>query len=321
MKISVAICTYNGEKYIEEQLDSILNQKVSVDEIVVCDDLSTDKTWEILNNYKLKYPEIFKIFKNEKTLKSVKNFEKAIKLCTHEIIFLSDQDDYWYPQKTEIFVSKFKENPEMLGYCSNGYLMDENSDIMTEYFTKWDVYEKYLEDNPKNDNFNFLTQKGNFSTGATMAVRADFAKSILPVPILENFHHDEWLTLLATIPGKMGFISQKLINYRVHSSQQVGGIAFLKNSDYFSEIYQYFIFNTINDDFKSIKSRIRAQIDWHNKFLIYYKNNPLQQEQLKKKFFEELKKNKDLLKKKFPFKSFFINNLDKLLNKRQLKKN
>lgn len=86
-KISVALCTYNGEKFIHQQIDSILNQSLKVDEIVVCDDGSTDETQNILAKYQNKYPSIFKIHINEKNLRSVKNFEKAISLCSGEIIF------------------------------------------------------------------------------------------------------------------------------------------------------------------------------------------------------------------------------------------
>ena len=87
MKTSVALCTFNGEKYLRKQLDSILEQTVAVDEIVVCDDLSTDATLSILNQYKETFPNIFKIHANEKNLRSVKNFEKAISLCENEIVF------------------------------------------------------------------------------------------------------------------------------------------------------------------------------------------------------------------------------------------
>ena len=319
MKLSVALCTYNGEKHIKEQLDSILNQTVHVNEIIICDDKSDDNTFKILQCYQEKHPSIFKLFLNERTLRSVKNFEKALSLCTGEITFLCDQDDCWHPNKVEVFTKNFEANPQNLAFCSNGYLMDKNSKVMSDHFPKWDVYEKYLCENKFINNFNFITQKGNFSTGATMAVKTEFAKSTIPFPELENFHHDEWLTLLATAYGKMTFIPEKLINYRVHCSQQVGGIAFAKDSLYFSQIYDYFSFNTINNDFKSIKSRISAQVKWHNNFLIFFKSNTKQYQILKIRFSEEYEKNKNLLKLKFPLKSFFLRNFDKMVNKRQLK--
>lgn len=320
MKISVALCTFNGEKFIKEQINSILNQTLQVNEIIICDDLSTDNTFKIISNYQQNNPDLFKIFQNNETLKSVKNFEKAISLCTGDITFLSDQDDYWHPKKVQITTNKFRENPSIAAFCSNGFLMNDDSEIMSDFFSKWDVYEKYLNTKTDFDAFNFLTQKGNFSTGATMAIKTEFAKSILPIPQIADFHHDEWLTLLATVDGKMGFIPQKLINYRIHSSQQVGGVAFRNDSDYFNEILSYFRFNNKTDDFKSIKSRIKAQVKWHNEFLINFKSNPQQFAVLDNKFQKEYKKNTELLKRKYPLKSFLINTFDQILNKRQLNK-
>ena len=101
MKISVAICTFNGEKFLQEQINSILEQTLKVDEIVICDDCSTDNTWDILKDYKTNNPSLFQIHRNEINLKSNKNFEKAIGLCTGCYIFLSDQDDIWKNDKVE----------------------------------------------------------------------------------------------------------------------------------------------------------------------------------------------------------------------------
>ena len=97
MKTSVALCTFNGEKFLQEQLSSILSQSVSVNEIVVCDDGSTDQTFEILKNYQGKFPKLFRIYRNQKNLGYVLNFEKAMSLCTGEIIFLCEKyNDLYY---------------------------------------------------------------------------------------------------------------------------------------------------------------------------------------------------------------------------------
>ena len=130
MKTSVALCTYNGEKFLKEQLDSILNQTVKVDEIVVCDDGSTDATVSILNSYKEAFPSIFRVYQNEKNLRSVKNFEKAISLCENEIIFLCDQDDVWKPEKVSVFLEKFRENTDVDVFASNAEIVDENDSVI-----------------------------------------------------------------------------------------------------------------------------------------------------------------------------------------------
>jgi len=114
MKLSVALCTYNGEKFIEQQINSILNQSISIDEIVICDDQSTDKTVEILKKLQSEHKAIV-VIENEINLRSTKNFEKAISLCTGDFIFLSDQDDVWNAQKVEKTLAIFKENPTAEG--------------------------------------------------------------------------------------------------------------------------------------------------------------------------------------------------------------
>ena len=106
--ISIAMATYNGEKYLAEQLDSILAQTVQDFELIVCDDCSSDSTAEILSRYAEKDSRI-KIFVNEKNLGFVKNFEKAVSLCSGEYIALSDQDDVWFAGHLEILLRNIKD--------------------------------------------------------------------------------------------------------------------------------------------------------------------------------------------------------------------
>jgi len=105
MKISVAMCTFNGAKFLKEQIDSILNQTLKVDEIIICDDGSADDTLSIVTSYHNLYPNLFKFFKNENNLRSNKNFEKAITICDGDFIFLADQDDVWNESKVENTIS------------------------------------------------------------------------------------------------------------------------------------------------------------------------------------------------------------------------
>jgi len=108
--ISVALCTYNGMAYLGQQLRSILNQTVNVNEIIICDDASTDKTWQLIKTWQKNHPQVIKAVQNEDNLGYTKNFEKAISLCTGEIIFLSDQDDIWYEYKVEKILDEFLSN-------------------------------------------------------------------------------------------------------------------------------------------------------------------------------------------------------------------
>ena len=134
MKTSVALCTYYGEKYLAEQLDSVLSQENPVDEIVICDDGSTDNTHSILQDYQARFPELFRIFINEKNLGYVANFEKALSLCTGDLIFLCDQDDIWHQDKVKFILHYFKENP-LIGVAAH------NLDLIGTYDGKKTFWE------------------------------------------------------------------------------------------------------------------------------------------------------------------------------------
>lgn len=224
MKLSVALCTFNGEKFIEQQINSILNQSIKVDEIVVCDDQSTDKTVEILKKLQSENSAIV-IVENEINLRSTKNFEKAISLCTGDFIFLSDQDDVWYVQKVEKTLAVFKENPLSEGVFSNANLIDENNAVFTNK-TIWDsvfFLEKELK-KPLNF-FDIIAKNGNVVTGATLCIKKE-VKSFI-VPFSEENLHDEWIATLLALRETLFYSKENLISYRIHNSQQVG----MKNLD------------------------------------------------------------------------------------------
>lgn len=224
MYISVALCTYNGAKFIKKQLDSILNQTLKVNEIIVCDDQSTDSTLAILEVYKNNHPNIFKIFKNESSLKSNKNFEKALSLTSGEYIFFSDQDDLWVPNKVAKIINVFEENKNTEGVFSNANLIDENDCIISETISLWDTvgfFEKKLI-NPVNY-LNFLMINGNFVTGATLCISKKVKALCIPFDTNEiNFFHDHWIALLLAERNSLKSINENLTSYRVHSNQQIG---------------------------------------------------------------------------------------------------
>ena len=220
MKTSVALCTFNGEKYLRKQLDSILEQTVAVDEIVICDDLSTDATLSILNQYKETFPNIFKIHANEKNLRSVKNFEKAISLCENEIVFLCDQDDMWIPEKVEVILNQFKISPELQVIATNAFIINDDEDMLN-VSTIYDIPSKTTKEMKE-----ILFFHQNFCTGATMAVRKEFANCIMPFPPENLFHHDEWIALKASLKNQLLFLNDRLIKYRIHQNQLVGGVIF-----------------------------------------------------------------------------------------------
>lgn len=264
MKTSVALCTYNGEKYLAEQLDSILKQTTSVDEIVVCDDGSQDGTLEILSSYQKQHPNILRIYKSETNLGSVKNFEKAISLCKNEIIFLADQDDRWLRDKVAVIIDFFKKNPPISVVCSSGYGMDGNGKTL-DVFTIWDVPQLLKENGVFTDYYSILSLTGNFATGAAMALRKDFAEKALPFPNIKNFHHDEWLALLAAKDNSFEMLQQPLFYYRQHSRQLVGGVFYPNTEASKKRLTDFYNVSTEITNFKHGKTLLKRIAESHKK--------------------------------------------------------
>lgn len=224
MFLSVALCTYNGEIFIEQQLNSILNQTLQVNEIVICDDVSSDNTLEMIKAYKKKFPNLIKIFTNDVTLGTIKNFEKVISLTKGDLIFLSDQDDIWYENKVEIMVNFFQENRGCRLLFSNGSLIDEKGiSLNATLWEKWG-FDKNLRALWLNNNnaFKDLIANNNKITGATVCFKSVLKGSVLPINIPKGYWHDSWLGLHAAANGGLMFLEKCLINYRIHENQQVG---------------------------------------------------------------------------------------------------
>lgn len=207
--VSVAMATYNGEKYLEEQLDSILNQTYKNIEVIICDDCSTDKTREIITKYADSDKRIKYCF-NEENLGYSKNFQKAVSLCTGDYIALSDQDDIWNLNKIEISLNNIK-NYDLL--CTNSLLVDENNNSIN-ITMKDTVGYRYI---PKKQEqiFKFLCHK-NFVQGSTILAKTSFIKNIT-VP--EDFYHDYWYAFNAVENNGIIYLNKCTIRYRQHKKQ------------------------------------------------------------------------------------------------------
>jgi len=320
MKISVAMCTYNGERFLREQIDSIITQTLSVDEIIVCDDGSTDNTVKILGDYVKKHPGLFFIYQNKENLRSVKNFEKAITLCTGDLIFLSDQDDRWASNKVKDFTDFFRENPEIQVVASNGYCMNDQSEVLEKY-TIWDG-PKFLREKAISFNYyKLISYISNIATGATMAIRREILPEILPFPVVKNFHHDEWIAIVASRKNTFEMLDNKYLYYRIHESQQVGGISFDKTKRVKNKIRNVFDFENRNLSYKSYKRRLANLADSYKKNKRLYKNANRYNERFKENF-ENIEliynQTRKLMQKKYFFTSIILNFSDKILGKRQL---
>lgn len=214
MKISICMCTYNGEKYIEEQLSSILLQIEKADEIIICDDGSTDNTVCILERFKRDFPLTkFKIYRNNHTLGPTKNFEKCISLASGNIILLSDQDDIWNPSKIEMIKNVFNKQQDCSMVFSNGIIMDQNGRNTRKKM--WDVVGFKI-----GDPIHISLFSRNVVTGATMAFRSEYRDMILPIP--KDWIHDHWISMVLSSISDIYAINQTLIKYRRHREQSIG---------------------------------------------------------------------------------------------------
>lgn len=224
MKISVAMCTYNGEKFLKEQLESILLQSKPVDEIVICDDKSTDKTVTIIETFLKQYPKKITFYENENNFGAIKNFEKCIELCSGDIIFLSDQDDVWYKNKVEKLIGDFQKDEKALLIFSNGDLIDDNGNMLSgNLWEKWG-FTKQQQNKWLNNTraFGYLIRNDNKITGATVAFKKQLKPHILPFELPNNFWHDAWLGIIASGFNGLRLNNECTIKYRVHKNQQIG---------------------------------------------------------------------------------------------------
>lgn len=231
MKISVCLITFNGSSFLHEQIDSILAQSFPIEEIIVCDDASSDNTLNILNEYSLKYPELFKINLNETNIGAVANIQKAIITATGDIVFLADQDDIWMPNKVEVILQYFKQNPNIKGVITNGLVINEqgNAIVNTSLWETMSFPIKQLGTNL--DLLKYITEVENFATGATMAFYTSLLFLQKPFPIIKGMFHDRWIALNLCLQNELGYIDQPLIKYRTHASQVIGGKK--ENQSYF----------------------------------------------------------------------------------------
>lgn len=211
------MATYNGAKYIREQIDSILIQTIQDFELVVCDDCSKDNTLLILREYAEKDHRI-RVYENDKNLGFKKNFEKAISLCNGEFIALCDQDDIWLPEHLNLLHKNMIDNVQVV--CGDALLIDENGKSLNMTLSYIDSMD-YVPVNNLDIARHILLGKGTFQ-GASMLIRKSLIKYALPIP-QETTFHDVWLSALACFTGGLSYINQPVLKYRRHNEEITAG--------------------------------------------------------------------------------------------------
>lgn len=219
LKTSVIIALFNGHKYIEEQLLSIINQTVMLDEVIIIDDCSTDNSVDIVSKIMKQYPNFnIKQLKNKSNLGVTRTFERGISLSNGDLIFFSDQDDVWFNNKVEIFLDYAQNYPEINLFYSDGFIVDSELNEITAISKhyKWELYEKLSR------RIQMSIDLRNFIPGCTISLRNEFAQKYLPIPEKIFNIHDGWYANLSHFESSNVYIPLKLIKYRQHETNQIG---------------------------------------------------------------------------------------------------
>src|SRR5829696_3676213 len=225
MRISVAMCTYNGAVFLPAQLESILGQSRKPDEIVICDDGSTDQTRMLLENFAEESSIPVSLRFNQKNLGSVKNFEQAIGLCTGEVIALSDQDDVWRSDKLKSIEHAFQSVPAAGLVFSDAEIVNEDLKPLNRRMwdeVGFDIHKRKLVQMGRALE---VLITGWTVTGATMAFRSRFVKLSLPIPDEIAMIHDGWIALTIAAVADVVALDDPLVHYRQHARQQIGAPA------------------------------------------------------------------------------------------------
>lgn len=217
MKIDILMATYNGEKFLREQIDSILNQTYSDFRLLISDDCSTDNTREILNEYVNKDKRVV-VFLQNKNLGVVKNFEFLMKQVESEYFMFADQDDSWYEDKIEESIKKMDETDSDLVY-TDLEIVDENLNILNKSYWAVKGFNKKVK---KYNNFKSL-YLNNYITGCTILAKSKWIEKILPLPDKSNYIlHDYWTAIIISRFGKISYINKPLVKYRQHTGNNIG---------------------------------------------------------------------------------------------------
>lgn len=217
-KVDILLATYNGEKYVAEQIESILNQTYKNFNLIISDDCSKDSTPDILKKYAEKNKRII-LHLQLQNLGVVKNIEFLLKQVNSELYMLSDQDDVWLKEKVEKSVETLKRKNADLVF---GDLEVVDQDLNTIYpsFGDFMLLNKKINKYINSYKVNYLY---NCVTGCTIISKKEFIKKILPLPTYSKFVlHDYWIGLMIGIYGKLAYMPEKYIKYRQHGDNQVG---------------------------------------------------------------------------------------------------
>ena len=220
MRLSIALASYNGNLFLNEQIRSIINQSVLPEELIVSDDYSSDKTNDCLAGWETRCPFDYHILRQSRNVGVVSNFSTAISACKGDVIVLADQDDAWHPHKLSRIRDAFARDASVGLVFSDADLVDQ--DLKPLGRTLWQSIgfneaERAQIRTPWG--FDLLLRRF-LVTGATLAFRRSLLELVLPIS--KHLIHDAWIAIAAAAVSKIECIEEPLIQYRQHPNQQIG---------------------------------------------------------------------------------------------------
>ncbi len=219
--VSVAMATCEGGRFIDEQLESIAAQNRPPDELIVCDDASQDDSADRVAAFAARAPFAVRLERNPSRLGTTRNFEKAVSLCSCEIIFLADQDDIWLPEKTTCLLDDLERHPEAGIVFSDGAVVDDAHNPLG--YGLWRAL-AFTPEEQRRVAAGQATQvfvRHVVAAGTTLAFRARFKELLLPFPNLRSAH-DAWIALVISSVSGCRIVERELIHYRLHGENQIG---------------------------------------------------------------------------------------------------
>lgn len=219
---SVAMCTYNGARYLRAQLESIGAQTRLPDELVICDDRSVDDSVRVVERFAASAPFPVRLEVNTSHLGSTKNFEKAIQRCAGTLIALADQDDVWLPRKLALIEAELQRQPNIGLVFSDAELVDDDLRPLGERLWTAIGFHGDAHRELKTGRRLDVLLPGWTVTGATMAFRSRFRALALPIPDNGPVIHDGWIAMIVAAVADVSIIDEPLILYRQHPQQQIG---------------------------------------------------------------------------------------------------
>ncbi|MBS0225375.1 MAG: glycosyltransferase family 2 protein [Proteobacteria bacterium] len=223
MRCAVVLCSWNGERYLPQQLDSLRAQTQRIDQYVLSDDGSTDDSWTLLQSFAQEQRSEgvdVVLHRNAEASGYIKHFEQALARADADVLFTCDQDDVWHPEKIATMMAAFAADPSLLVLHSDARLVDgAGVAIGRTLFDVLEVTPRELAAMHRGDAFDVLLRR-NIVTGATMALRREVVA--LATPFAAHWAHDEWMAMIASMHGRVDTIERALIEYRQHGGNQIG---------------------------------------------------------------------------------------------------